>query len=116
MNAVAPPETPLANFKPKRSIDQIKYVVLHLFIQLEIFSFALILASVVRLIMNGINFIFRKWGFRNYLNELFTAPDAVMRYLCENCRIHEIPLGNELTQKHADEVLGVVTLLLFLAS
>ena len=70
VNAVAPPETPLENFTPRRSIEQIN-----------------------------------QWGFHHYLNELFTAPDAVMRYLCENCKIHEIPLGNEYTQKHADEVI-----------
>ncbi|XP_028416800.1 structural maintenance of chromosomes protein 5-like [Dendronephthya gigantea] len=71
VNAVAPPDTPLASFKPRKTIDQIK-----------------------------------RWGFLHYLNELFTAPDAVMRYLCENCRIHEIPLGTEYTDKHADEVIG----------
>ncbi|CAB4007950.1 structural maintenance of chromosomes 5-like, partial [Paramuricea clavata] len=70
VNAVAPPETPLANFKPRRTIDQIK-----------------------------------QWGFHHYLKELFTAPDAVMRYLCENCKIHDIPLGTEYTQNHAEEVI-----------
>ncbi|XP_046855168.1 structural maintenance of chromosomes protein 5-like [Xenia sp. Carnegie-2017] len=47
----------------------------------------------------------RRWGFHHYLNELFTAPDPVMRYLCQNCKIHEIPLGDDHTEKHADEVI-----------
>ena len=52
----------------------------------------------------GVHFIFRQWGFHHYLNELFTAPDAVMRYLCQNYKLHQIPVGNDYTQKHADEV------------
>ena len=52
----------------------------------------------------SIHLIFRQWGFHHYLNELFTAPDAVMRYLCQNYRLHQIPVGNDYTQKHADEV------------
>ena len=46
----------------------------------------------------------RKWGFHCYLKDLFTAPDEVMRYLCHQYRLHEIPLGNDWTTKNVDKV------------
>ncbi|XP_020612107.1 structural maintenance of chromosomes protein 5-like [Orbicella faveolata] len=45
-----------------------------------------------------------KWGFYCFLKDLFTAHDDVMRYLCQNNRIHDIPLGNDWTTKNADKV------------
>ncbi|PFX34941.1 Structural maintenance of chromosomes protein 5 [Stylophora pistillata] len=47
-----------------------------------------------------------KWGFFCYLKDLFTAPDEVMRYLCHQYRLHEIPLGNDWTTKNADKVIN----------
>ena len=49
-------------------------------------------------------FVYRKWGFYCFLKDLFTAHDDVMRYLCQNYRIHDIPLGNDWTTKNADKV------------
>ncbi|KAL9986165.1 hypothetical protein ACROYT_G000260 [Oculina patagonica] len=46
-----------------------------------------------------------QWGFYCYLKDLFTAHDDVMRYLCQNYRIHDIPLGNDWTTKNADKVI-----------
>ena len=45
-----------------------------------------------------------RWGFYGFMKDLFTAPDDVMCYLCENYRLHDIPLGNDWTEKNADKV------------
>ena len=53
----------------------------------------------------------RRWGFYGFMKDLFTAPDEVMRYLCQNYHLHDIPLGNDWTDKNADKVgvdLGTV--------
>ena len=42
------------------------------------------------------------------MKDLFTAHDDVMRYLCQNNNIHDIPLGNDWTEKNADKVRGWV--------
>lgn len=46
----------------------------------------------------------RRWGFYGFMKDLFTAPDEVMRYLCQNYHLHDIPLGNDWTDKNADKV------------
>lgn len=46
-----------------------------------------------------------RWGFHGYMKDLFTAHDDVMRYLCQNNNIHDIPLGNDWTEKNADKVI-----------
>jgi len=46
-----------------------------------------------------------RWGFYGFVKDLFTAPDDVMRYLCQNYHIHDIPLGNDWTEKNADKVI-----------
>ncbi|KAK3717890.1 hypothetical protein QZH41_014890, partial [Actinostola sp. cb2023] len=48
----------------------------------------------------------KKWGFHCYLSEIFTAPDAVMKYLCESYRVHEIPLGSDFTANNAEKVIN----------
>lgn len=40
------------------------------------------------------------------MKELFTAPEAVMKYLCETYRVHDIPLGGEYTSKNAEKVIN----------
>ncbi|XP_048583434.1 structural maintenance of chromosomes protein 5 [Nematostella vectensis] len=47
----------------------------------------------------------RRWGFKCYLQDLFTAPEAVTKYLCETYRVHDIPLGDESTAKNSDQVI-----------
>ncbi|XP_067138662.1 structural maintenance of chromosomes protein 5-like [Centruroides vittatus] len=51
---------------------------------------------------------YRKWGFHSYLKDLFTAPNAIMRYLCLMYKIHEIPVGNKYTQDNIEQVLSDV--------
>lgn len=38
------------------------------------------------------------------MKDLFTAPDEVMCYLCSNYNLHDIPLGNDWTEKNAAKV------------
>ena len=38
------------------------------------------------------------------MKDLFTAPDEVMCYLCFNYQLHDIPLGNDWTEKNAAKV------------
>lgn len=39
------------------------------------------------------------------MKDLFTAPDEVMCYLCSNYNLHDIPLGNDWTEKNAAKVI-----------
>ncbi|KAL1509021.1 hypothetical protein ABEB36_003827 [Hypothenemus hampei] len=39
----------------------------------------------------------RKFGFYTYVNALFTAPEPVMKYLCQTYRLHNVPVGDETT-------------------
>lgn len=39
----------------------------------------------------------RKYGFYAYVNSLFTAPDPIMKYLCESYQLHNIPVGDDST-------------------
>uniref|UniRef100_T1IJX8 Structural maintenance of chromosomes protein 5 n=1 Tax=Strigamia maritima TaxID=126957 RepID=T1IJX8_STRMM len=47
---------------------------------------------------------FWKYGFRSYLRELFTAPDPVMSYLCQQYRVHSVPVGDEKTKGMGQDV------------
>lgn len=47
---------------------------------------------------------FRGFGFQNYMTDLFDAPKTVLQYLCENYRLHDIPIGNSETERHSNEV------------
>ncbi|CAL1606066.1 unnamed protein product [Knipowitschia caucasica] len=40
----------------------------------------------------------KRFGFFSYLRELFDAPEEVMSYLCEQYRVHDVPVGNEETK------------------
>ncbi|XP_061540928.1 structural maintenance of chromosomes protein 5 isoform X1 [Phycodurus eques] len=40
----------------------------------------------------------RRFGFFTYLRETFDAPEEVMSYLCQQYKVHEIPIGNEQTE------------------
>ncbi|XP_046403511.1 structural maintenance of chromosomes protein 5 [Ischnura elegans] len=46
----------------------------------------------------------RKYGFYTYLSDIFSAPEAVMRYLFKNYFIHRIPIGTQDTYAMADQV------------
>ncbi|KAM9350593.1 structural maintenance of chromosomes protein 5 [Symphorus nematophorus] len=40
----------------------------------------------------------KRFGFFTYLREMFDAPDEVMSYLCQQYRVHDVPVGNEQTK------------------
>ncbi|KAM9855821.1 structural maintenance of chromosomes protein 5 [Aulostomus maculatus] len=40
----------------------------------------------------------RRFGFFSYLREMFDAPDDVMSYLCQQYKVHNVPVGNEKTK------------------
>ncbi len=40
----------------------------------------------------------RRFGFFTYLRETFDAPDEVMSYLCQQYKVHEVPVGNDQTE------------------
>lgn len=46
----------------------------------------------------------RQYGFRGYVQSLFTAPDAVMRYLCKRHRVHDVPVGTARTEECLQQV------------
>ncbi|XP_026695844.2 structural maintenance of chromosomes protein 5-like [Ciona intestinalis] len=46
----------------------------------------------------------KKWGFTSYLRDLFDAPDSVMAFLCKQYRVHDVPIGSELTRSHVEQV------------
>ncbi|XP_071053524.1 structural maintenance of chromosomes protein 5 [Onthophagus taurus] len=46
----------------------------------------------------------KKYGFFAYLNSLVTGPKAIMKYLCKNYCIHQIPIGNESTNNHFEAI------------
>lgn len=35
---------------------------------------------------------------------MFEAPDEVMSYLCQQYKVHDVPIGNELTRTMIDQV------------
>ncbi|KAL5004129.1 hypothetical protein ScPMuIL_017585 [Solemya velum] len=46
-----------------------------------------------------------QYGFKHYLKDVFTCPEAVMRYLCAQYRVHDIPVGDKSTY---DRVANVI--------
>lgn len=46
----------------------------------------------------------RRYGFYAYLQSLFTAPEPIMKYLCKMYRVHQIPVGTELTNTMYNQV------------
>lgn len=48
--------------------------------------------------------LYFRFGFYAYLKDLVTAPNAVMAYLCKLHKLHNIPLGDENTERNVDKV------------
>ncbi|XP_045762372.1 structural maintenance of chromosomes protein 5 [Maniola jurtina] len=48
-------------------------------------------------------------GFQTYLVDTITAPDAILRYLCKQYKIHRIPIGNQHTYDNSDKVPQNIT-------
>ncbi|XP_072306194.1 structural maintenance of chromosomes protein 5 [Eucyclogobius newberryi] len=47
----------------------------------------------------------RRFGFFSYLREMFDAPEDVMSYLCQQYRVHDVPVGNEQTKSMIKTVI-----------
>ncbi|CAH0550064.1 unnamed protein product [Brassicogethes aeneus] len=45
-----------------------------------------------------------KYGLYTYLFDLFTAPEPIMRYLCNTYRVHNIPIGNQKTNQMYERI------------
>ncbi|XP_052777305.1 structural maintenance of chromosomes protein 5-like [Mya arenaria] len=58
----------------------------------------------------------RRYGFECYLQDLFTCPDAVMRFLCRQYRVHNIPVGNARTKDLVANIIKEVQLACFYTS
>ncbi|XP_014666674.1 PREDICTED: structural maintenance of chromosomes protein 5-like [Priapulus caudatus] len=48
---------------------------------------------------------YSRYGFHSFLRELFDAPEGVVRYLCAQHRVHQIPVGDETTKRDVEEVI-----------
>ncbi|CAH2230286.1 jg20034 [Pararge aegeria aegeria] len=48
-------------------------------------------------------------GFQTYLVDTITAPDAILRFLCKQYKIHKIPIGNQHTYDNSDRVPPNIT-------
>ncbi|XP_042143029.1 structural maintenance of chromosomes protein 5 [Ixodes scapularis] len=48
-------------------------------------------------------------GFRGYIQSMLRAPDAMMRYLCKQYRVHDVPVGDERVENHLSQIksLGI---------
>lgn len=49
---------------------------------------------------------YRKYGFDRYLQSLFTCPEAVMRFLCLQYKVHLIPVGSSLVQTNLQQIVA----------
>ncbi|XP_034001220.1 structural maintenance of chromosomes protein 5 [Trematomus bernacchii] len=47
----------------------------------------------------------KHFGFFTYLREMFDAPDEVMSYLCQQYKVHDVPVGNEQTKAMIKRVI-----------
>ena len=47
----------------------------------------------------------RKYGFKGYLNDMITCPDAVKAYLCESSCIHEVPVFDKRAEPYMEELV-----------
>ena len=54
-----------------------------------------------------------KYGFHCYLTTIFSAPAAVKAYLCLQFNLHQVPLGNEETERHIDSIKANTNLIRF---
>lgn len=52
----------------------------------------------------------QQYGFFAYATSLFTAPEAIMKYLCRMYSLQNIPIGDESTYKKSEHVPGEIKL------
>lgn len=50
----------------------------------------------------------RRFGFKTYLREIIDAPEAILVYLCLYSRIHQVPIGDEYSQRNISTILSEV--------
>ena len=48
----------------------------------------------------------KRFGFISYLKDLVSAPDSVMAYMCNNFRLHSVPVFKEEADKHYNKLTG----------
>ncbi|XP_060572956.1 structural maintenance of chromosomes protein 5-like [Ruditapes philippinarum] len=48
---------------------------------------------------------YRKYGFHSYLMDLFTCPEAVMKFLCTQYKVQSIPVGDNRTKELVDKIV-----------
>uniref|UniRef100_A0A0L8G9B3 Structural maintenance of chromosomes protein 5 n=1 Tax=Octopus bimaculoides TaxID=37653 RepID=A0A0L8G9B3_OCTBM len=48
----------------------------------------------------------KKYGFRCFLKDLFDCPEAVMKFLCMQYKVHMIPVGNEDSKSKVDQIIN----------
>ncbi|XP_050842808.1 structural maintenance of chromosomes protein 5 isoform X2 [Serinus canaria] len=46
-----------------------------------------------------------RYGFYSYLRELFDAPSPVMNYLCNQYRVHDVPVGTQKTRDMIERII-----------
>ncbi|BFY96965.1 hypothetical protein BsWGS_00005 [Bradybaena similaris] len=49
---------------------------------------------------------YKKYGFDRYLQSLFTCPEAVMRFLCLQYKVHLIPVGSRVVQTNLQRIMA----------
>ncbi|XP_074651000.1 structural maintenance of chromosomes protein 5-like [Tubulanus polymorphus] len=55
----------------------------------------------------------KRFGFYTYLREMFTCPDAVMRYLCAMYKVHCTPVGDRTVRNNLNNIMNNLDLQLF---
>lgn len=49
-----------------------------------------------------------KYGFHSYLSSLCEGPEPIMTYLCQNYRLHSVPIGSEVTHQYLDRIPQII--------
>lgn len=47
---------------------------------------------------------YSKYGFQRYMQQLFTCPEPVMRYLCLMYNVHRIPVGSQAIKNNTERI------------
>ena len=49
---------------------------------------------------------YRKYGFKNYIQDLFTCPAPVLSFLCKMYRVYAIPVGSEAVAQQSERIIS----------
>ena len=47
---------------------------------------------------------FRRYGFQSYLRDYIVCEEGVMRYLCAQYHVHNVPVGNRRTKECVEDI------------